>query len=212
MADTGWLSPGTTVDVATVGTKVWNNPNNAQVSDNVYAVSFAGVGGGTSHYLKATNFGAAIPTGATIDGIVVEFERYAPIANKVSDFRIYVGKTGGGFGDENKAAAGYWSTTQAYYSYGGATDLWSETWTAEDINNATFGLSISIVMLAGAIAGYIDHIRVKVYYTVPGTNIKININDIWKDVPEIKINIGDIWKDVIKIQQNIGDAWKTVFG
>ncbi|MBA7624939.1 hypothetical protein ES703_32359 [subsurface metagenome] len=44
-----------------------------------------------------------------------------------------------------------------------------------------------------------------------GTNMKINISDVWKDIDSLKINIGDAWKNVIKIQQNIGDVWKTVF-
>lgn len=44
-----------------------------------------------------------------------------------------------------------------------------------------------------------------------GTNIKINIGDVWKDVSEIKINIGDSWKVVTEVWINIGDVWKRVF-
>ena len=29
-----------------------------------------------------------------------------------------------------------------------------------------------------------------------GTNMKINIGDVWKDVVSIKINIGDVWKTI----------------
>ena len=73
-SDTGALSPGTIADDATVGTVAWTNPDNAKVSDNVYAtVSLIGIG--ISHYLKATNFGFSIPTGATINGILVEIEK-----------------------------------------------------------------------------------------------------------------------------------------
>lgn len=50
------------------------------------------------------------------------------------------------------------------------------------------------------------------YPFVVGTNMKINIGDVWKDVDSMKINIGDVWKDVVKVQINIGDVWKTVFG
>lgn len=45
-----------------------------------------------------------------------------------------------------------------------------------------------------------------------GTNTKVNISDVWKDVEQIQINIGDTWKDVIQVQINIGDVWKTVYG
>lgn len=43
-----------------------------------------------------------------------------------------------------------------------------------------------------------------------GTNMQINIGDVWKEVSAAKINIGDVWKDVEGIQINIGDTWKTV--
>ena len=46
------------------------------------------------------------------------------------------------------------------------------------------------------------------YEVAVGTNIKINIADVWKDVDLIKINIGDTWKEVAEIKQNIGDVWK----
>jgi hypothetical protein len=39
MADTGYLSPGTTANETSVGTKSWNTPDNAKISDNIYAVA-----------------------------------------------------------------------------------------------------------------------------------------------------------------------------
>lgn len=208
MPDTGWHSPGTMANDAATGTKVWNNPDNAKSSDDNYADSIGGVGGGSSNYLVATNFGFAIPLGATIEGIEVEFERKANLADNVSDFKIYIVKADGTYGAENKSAAGFWSTVEAYFSYGGAADLWSLAWSAANINHANFGVGLSVLMQANGRA-YVDHIRIKVYYT---TNMKINIGDVFKDVSEVKVNIGDSWKAVTKIQINIGDSWKTVFG
>ena len=49
------------------------------------------------------------------------------------------------------------------------------------------------------------------YTALSGTNMQINIGDVWKDVTDIKINIGDTWKTVTKVQINIGDTWKDVF-
>ena len=65
MSSQGPLSPATTVDDATVGTVAWTNPNNAQVSDGIFAV-FVPSGAKRSHYLLATNFGFSIPTGQTL--------------------------------------------------------------------------------------------------------------------------------------------------
>jgi hypothetical protein len=39
MADTGYLSPGTTANETSVGTQSWNTPDNAKISDNIYAVA-----------------------------------------------------------------------------------------------------------------------------------------------------------------------------
>jgi hypothetical protein len=45
-----------------------------------------------------------------------------------------------------------------------------------------------------------------------GTNMQINIGDVWKTVTGLQINIGDTWKTVTKVQINVGDTWKTIFG
>ena len=50
-----------------------------------------------------------------------------------------------------------------------------------------------------------------VWEAASGTNMQVNIGDVWKEVPLMKINIGDVWKDVAGAQINIGDAWKTIF-
>jgi len=46
---------------------------------------------------------------------------------------------------------------------------------------------------------------------VSGTNMQINIGDVWRTVDSIKINIGDTWKNVVGAKINIGDTWKTIF-
>ena len=57
------------------------------------------------------------------------------------------------------------------------------------------------------------YVKITVYYTeaAGGTNMQVNIGDVWKEVPAVKINIGDVWKDVAGAQVNIGNAWKTIF-
>lgn len=213
MADTGYRSPGTMASSsASGGTLAWSNPNNAKVSDVAYATANGLFAGGNSHYLKATNFGFAVPDGATIDGIVVEIERKPSGSNKVADWKVYIVKADGSIGTTQKAIPGFWPTPEAYYTYGGAADKWGEAWTPANINDSDFGVVLAVDCEAFGIAS-VDHIRIKVYYTeVALTNMKINIGDAFKDVDEIKINIGDSWKTVTKIQINIGDSWKTIFG
>lgn len=61
----------TFVDDSGTGTVTWANPSDASADDGVNAT--AGVG--TTHYLKATNPGNAVPSGATILGVLVEIKR-----------------------------------------------------------------------------------------------------------------------------------------
>jgi len=161
-------SPQTMADDATVGTVAWSNPDNAKVSDNVYATA-TNIGPVTSHYLKATNFGFSIPVGATINGILAEFERKTNSTPSV-DSAIKIVKSDGTIGTTNKSTGAGWSTTEAYVSFGGESDLWGETWTYTDINDTDFGVVLSLVIDSGGNGppGYVssvDHIRITVYYT-----------------------------------------------
>jgi len=61
----------------------------------------------------------------------------------VYDYAVKIVKSDGSIGSEDKASVSAWPSSDAYSSYGGVADLWSEEWTAEDINNANFGVVIS---------------------------------------------------------------------
>jgi hypothetical protein len=47
--------------------------------------------------------------------------------------------------------------------------------------------------------------------TFSGTNMQVDIGDVWKTVSGLQINIGDAWKAVTHAWVNIGDVWKTIF-
>lgn len=165
-------SPGTMADDATVGTRAWVNPDNAKISDDVYSAAGGNNADQTiSHYLKATNFGFAIPTGATINGVLVEVEKhsnsYVSGQDYNRDYSIQLVK-GGVISSDNKAdTATDWPDTDSYISYGSSSDLWGETWTAEDINDIDFGIALSVkwFRVGGVAQPNVDHIRITVYYT-----------------------------------------------
>ena len=171
MASQLQILAGTIVDDATVGTVAWSNPNNAKVSDDVYATT-AQTTVSTTHRLKATNFGFSIPTGATINGIKVEIQGYT-----TSD--------GGSYTQvnrllKNNSVAGSTPSpnnqlpvnSAAYVTQGGATSLWGTTWTPDDINNSGFGYATykQLLGIGTYYNTYIDHIRITVYYTEAVTN------------------------------------------
>ncbi len=174
MTDTGAISPGTMTDDDAVGNTTWSNVDNAKVSDDSRS-TWTGGAGSTTHYLKATNFGFSIPGGATINGIKVEIERGKVSGTKeASDLEVKIVKSDGSIGDEDKWKELNWAG-EAYFTYGGATDLWSESWEASDINDEDFGVVVQAYCTGGGGAGTwgVDHIRITVYYTVeePSTTI-----------------------------------------
>lgn len=164
-------SPGTAVrvDDGNNTTFAWSNPGNVVSSNDVYASCFANSWTNTTEYLKATNFGFAIPDGATIIGILVEIEKRKSGSDNGQDHSVVIVKSNGSYGSTDKKITGsHWPTTDTYFSYGGSTDTWGEVWTAADINSANFGVAISADGVADASAGitfYIDHIRITVFYT-----------------------------------------------
>ena len=64
-------------------------------------------------------------------------------------------------------------------------DLWGETWTAEDINDADFGVGFSVHRTALNNPA-VDHIRITIYYTTAPTGIITNTT---------KAGIGTTWEE-----------------
>ncbi len=65
---------------ANSGTVAWVNPGNITTTNNAYATITNGVSG----FLRASNFGFAIPVSSTITGVLVEIERRANPVNPVT--------------------------------------------------------------------------------------------------------------------------------
>lgn len=174
MASQGPNSGGTFSSDSTVGTKSWVGPSFVSVSDggDASASGFPSLSS-LSHYLKCTNFGFSVPSGATINGIVVEIERFGSNfgSQKCYDDIIKIIKGGSYVGDNKAVTSTAWPTTKAYVTYGGAADLWGTTWSDTDINSANFGMGISTRMTCdgkNGVASSIDHIRITVHYTTGG--------------------------------------------
>lgn len=160
MATLGPNFPASVVNDSTIPGMSWTEPGRATVDDSVSATAAAMSSQLDTNYLKATAFGFAIPSTATINGIKVEWDRAAPTS--VVDKAVRIVK-GGVIGSTDKSA-GAWSPTDGYKSYGGAADLWGETWTPAQINAADFGCAISATLPA-FIAANVDAVRVTITYT-----------------------------------------------
>ena len=164
--DTGLLAP--TANSGTGGG--WENPGNAYVSDNNRASSNQ-INETVSYY--GFNF-TAIPSGATIDGIQVEVEGYTTGRQMNIDLSWNGGvnwTTGAGTGVRTTAFTG----TEAVYLFGGATDKWgtAHTWVVGDFTGTNFRVRFTSQTGPGTTI-YVDLLRVRVYYTKPGTTTTVN--------------------------------------
>jgi len=164
----GPLSPGTAAEDTSVGDVSWYEIDNIKVNDTNYSItnSYSGI----SYYIKATNFGFNIPTDATVDGILMEVRRKgngSDPGDYWKDYSVKIVKADGSIGTTNKAdTVTHWGDF-AYVSYGSSSDKWGETWTASNINDSDFGVVFSGEGFFGEYGtnGYVDHIRITVYYT-----------------------------------------------
>lgn len=161
---------GANVAVGGFGNVAWSNPGNITSSDNSYAT--ATFSGGTDtgfDYLRATNFGFSIDSGATIDGIEAIFER-KDAGGSVTDSNIYIinGDGSAGVGSTNRSAGAQWPTSDTEATFGSSSDSWGETWTPAKINSSNFGVQIRCSTVSGfgiTEVASVDHVKITVYYT-----------------------------------------------
>ena len=190
MAVTGWKAAGTGANDASVGNSAWSNPGNITASNNTRATTGTMGAGQSSQILRATNFGfttSDIPSGSTIDGIEIGIERQrtATGGNQVQDSTIRL-RTSGGQTGTNKAVASNWPSTEAEAVYGGSTDVWSTTYTDSDIRGSDFGVDIRCARTGGtAASGGVDHVRCRVYYTEPVTDLDAELVEIGSTAKEV---------------------------
>lgn len=159
---------GTSAEDTSVGSVSWSNYSNATASDDS-RVTVESVGGYTTYYIKATNFGFNIPTGSTIDGIIVEVEKQVGNGGtgNTKDNSVRLVKGGTISGDDNASASNWPANgSESFVSYGGTTDLWGLTFDAADINASTFGAVIAAQSTDGGTKNFeVDSIRITVHYT-----------------------------------------------
>jgi hypothetical protein len=134
-------------------------------------------GTGQSKVLGATGFGFAIPSNATITGVLVAFSVKCTTAGAVSDGgngmgiggAVFLTKDGGvTSAGVNHANGNTWTTAFANQNYGSGGDLWGTTLSPTDVNSANFGVTY---FAAESIAGQtatIQSIGMTIAYTLPG--------------------------------------------
>lgn len=168
MADTGFTLVGTGVEDTSFGSPgQWfaDTVANITADDGSYAESD---GFPTTTYLKGTNVGLVIPSGATIDGIEVQVQaRRASGSPDPGEFeRVRIVNEGGAIGSDEQSTNDAITTSPVNYAFGGAAELWADTWSEADVENSNFGFVCAFIRSSGSNVWVdVDAFWVKVYYT-----------------------------------------------
>jgi hypothetical protein len=170
MASQGPNGSGTAANDTGIGSASWGATVTGVLADDGTPASITTIvsPGQATNYIKATNFGFSIPDGATIDGIVVEWEKLldSSSSNALIDHAVRIVK-GGTIGSTDMSSGAAWPTSYTFVGHGSSSDLWGETWSAADINSSGFGAALSVRENNGndLIAAKVDYVRITVHYT-----------------------------------------------
>lgn len=157
------------------GTTPWTNPGNITLDDGSNATASTGpTTDSDTDYLRGTTYGFSIPTGATINGILVEPD--SSINSGTATWQARLVKADTAVGSIKLGATNGITTTPGYTSIptsGASTDLWGTTWTPAEINATGFGVQITTSADTKVIS--VDTIRITIYYTTPGVGSQITV-------------------------------------
>lgn len=147
------------------GNASWSSTGNALVDDGASATVFVDAPAQTfSNYLKVTDRVQKIPSGATVNGIIVNFEITQETGLSLArDYTLYVLK-GATLSTPVVDISGV-----GFIAKGGVSDLWGLSWTADDINASNFGVQIRIDNGGSDVTWGIDYINTTIYYTYTET-------------------------------------------
>lgn len=167
MASTGATAPG-----SAAGTS-WTNASNALAEDASYA-TYSISPGGSSSVLQLTQFGFAVPTGATINGVeaVIKANYSTGDGCQLTTIRLLIGGSASG----NTKGPQALTTSNTNYTFGGAADLWGLTPTVAQVNATNFGVQVAGQEIGGENGTIvrIDFVSINVYYTVPALGKFVN--------------------------------------
>lgn len=150
------------------GDDSWVNPNHIVGLEASAASYLLPSGGGMTSRLVSSAHGFTIPGAATIGGIYVRVWRRRDVLSIVTDESLWLTKNGIDGVGVPRWSGEIWPTADAVAVYGSAGDLWEATWTAEEINAATFGVMLRANSPGGSsfVTLYVDMIEVAVCYTL----------------------------------------------
>lgn len=159
-------------------TRDWTGASNVQSEDGVFATYTSAPTTG-SKYLNCQNFGFSIPTGATIDGVMVEIKVKSGsngtnvFSNPDTTGIVKLLKAGvvSGTNQVSTANSNSITTTLTWFTFGSSSNIWGNTLAASDVNGSGFGVVFNIPHNntgKSSIIISVDAVRITIYYTSSG--------------------------------------------
>jgi hypothetical protein len=178
---TSATNAGTVANDTNIGSVAWVNPTNAQgACDATNATVNLNAGDATiSNYLKATNFGFALPSGSTIDGIETVIRIQASANNQFPTLNTRIVTSGTVQTTSTVGGVSQVSSSLADYTFGGPTELYGQSLTESIVENSGFGIAIYIT--GDADDYYVDCFAMTVYYTPASGGSQTTTNVIMLD-------------------------------
>jgi hypothetical protein len=167
-------NPTLCVNDASIGvvTGNWTGLTNVGSQNNIYAqASVANTD--ITNYLKCTGYGFSIPAGATITGITVGPWLNSTYTMRDNAMQLVKGgviqTTNLAIGANIPNGGGALAATPTQFTYGGSTNLWGNTWSAANINSASFGAAFAAQRggFASTQQAAVDAMPITIDYTLP---------------------------------------------
>lgn len=159
-SNTGWLSPTTNPYNANV-----TNPTNAYASDGSFATFSS-----TNDVADYGGFGITIPSGSVITGIEVQIQGRR---NDNRELEAVSLSWNNGSSYSNAVPLTTFTGTNAYQNIG--SNLWGRAWAVSELSNANFRIRLDATLARADLL--IDHVQVKVYYSLPGDLVSLIFNN-----------------------------------
>lgn len=140
----------------------WTSPENITADDSFAAQVYLG-STDESEYLTADNFGFTVPTGATINGIVAIFFRYA--MGTVEDVSVSLYTSSGDVGDA--FSGNTWASMETADVFGSETEDWNTSLSPADVNSSLFGVKMKCTAPFGGMA-LVNYVEMQIHYTESG--------------------------------------------
>ncbi|MDO8582471.1 MAG: peptidoglycan-binding protein [bacterium] len=132
---------GSVSNDVSVGGTGWLYPENTGIEDGNRSAAEMQFGE-SSYYMRALNFGFAIPKSSTINGITLDIKRSAEGPDSIKDYSVRL-VVGGTITGAEYAKEESWSAQDEFRIYGNSNDLWETKLTPSDVNNGSFGVVIA---------------------------------------------------------------------